>query len=191
MPSLQTSLYSLQGDLIAIKAFTYRELSIDCFIAPAIYQGIFDEVFWIGRKEDDGKASSSDKVDILPINHDVRIMKQKRIEGYLQSRNKDGKHFNIQELIPIIKAFPYPGRKEFIYHYVQIPSKIDFSDATVLDIDLDYFSCCENPRKSMELMIEITREAYELLHDPYHPVNLHIKRPVLEKPGKILCLFQS
>ena len=184
VPSLQTSLYSLQGDLNAIKAFTYRELSIDCFIAPAIYQGIFDEVFWIGRKEDDGKASSSDKVDILPINHDVRIMKQKRIEGYLQSRNKDGKHFNIHELIPIIKAFPYPGRKEFIYHYVQIPSKIDFSDATVLDIDLDYFSCCENPRKSMELMIEITREAYELLHDPYHPVNLHIKRPVLEKTGE-------
>ncbi len=184
IPSLQTSLYSLQGDLNAIKEFTYRELAIDCFIAPAIYQGIFNEIFWIGGKEDDGKAPSSDKVDILPINHDVRIMKQKRIEGYLQSRNKDGKHFNIQELIPKIKSFPYSGRKEFVYQYVQIPSKIAFSDTTALDIDLDYFSCCENPRKTIELKIEITKEAYELLHDPYHPVNLHIKRPVLGKTGE-------
>lgn len=184
VPALQTSLYSLQGDLNAIKAFTYRELGIASFIAPAIYQGIFNEVFWIDAKKVGGKAPSLDRVDILPINHEDRIMTQKKIEGYLQSANKDGKNFKIQELVPIIKALPYPGRKEFVYHYVKLPSEIVFSDSTVLDIDMDYFSCWENPRKSIELKVEITKEAYGLLHDPYHPVNLLMKRPFLEKSGE-------
>lgn len=184
VPSLQTSLYSLPGDLNAIKEFTYRELGIANFITPAIYQGIFNEIFWIGAKKEEGVSQPSYSVDILPINHDDRIMRQKRIEGYLQSTNKDGKNFKIQELLPKIKALPYPGRKEFVYHYVKLPSEIVFSNSAVLDIDLDYFSCWENPRKSIELKVEITKDAYRLLHDPYHPVNLLMKRPFLEKSGE-------
>ncbi len=184
LPLLQTSLYSLNGNNKAIKEFTYRELSISNFIAPAIYLGIFNEVFWIDQKKERKKSLSTDNIDFLPVNNENRVMKQKRVEGFLQSKNRDGKNLLIQELVPAIKAIQYPWRREFVYYYTNVPSAIFPSGPIVLDIDLDYFSCWTAPKRSIELKVEVTEEAYNLLQNPYHPVNLLEKRVVLEKSGK-------
>src|SRR5215472_9699272 len=46
-PRLRRSIESAGSTLSGIAAFTYAELDIGSFIWPAIYKGIFAEVYWM------------------------------------------------------------------------------------------------------------------------------------------------
>jgi hypothetical protein len=61
-PRFNTSIYNLNGDTNVIKNFVYTELNIASFIMPAIYQDIFDKVYWIKQQHRLTSSHSNDAV---------------------------------------------------------------------------------------------------------------------------------
>lgn len=129
-----------------IHDFVYGEMKIDTFIAPAIYLGLFNEFTWI--KQGQKKSSAA--------------------EMYIRSFNNQGKKL----LLANTRADGYEMKP---FKYAKLPSSIFRSlpdspaQGVALDIDLDYFSCCENPSMSNSVVIEITESEYmDFVSNKYH-----------------------
>ncbi|MDX8399831.1 MAG: UPF0489 family protein [Gallionellaceae bacterium] len=184
LPNIKTSLKSIQNDLNAIFDFTYNELSIARFIYPAIYLGIFNRVVWLDNVGQDKISQQFIKGKNALITSDSVIKKRRKVEGFIQSRGGNGLELIIGELVPAVKAIAFPDRKGFVYQYETEATENNFPNPSVLDIDLDYFSCVKRPKKNIEIKIEITKEAYAELQNPYHPMNLISRKPTLKILGK-------
>ncbi|MBB6499068.1 UPF0489 family protein [Pedobacter cryoconitis] len=149
-PLLNTSLNEiLSKDLLNIKAFTYQELNIDTFIIPAIYLDIIDNMIWIRRD----------------------MPKKGSFDMYVRSYNNQAKKFISEKYNHTITDNTFK-----IYKYDKLDaadflnSNPDGQTDILLDIDLDYFSCCESPNK--EVVLETTKQEYEdFIANKYHPLN--------------------
>jgi hypothetical protein len=139
---------------IALKEAAYvrelvdEDLAIDNFIVPAIYAGFINGLYWI--KRDRSNAS--------------------RMNLTLRSFNQEGMKFICQrddgsERTADARTFSYfKGRNA---HVFTDPPEADVKK--LLDIDLDYFSCCEQP--SRQTVVAITREEFEEFSaGAYHPL---------------------
>jgi hypothetical protein len=148
-PRFNQTIHDLSQDLDVIKSFTYSELGIASFIVPAVYLGIYDEVYWIKQKH--------------------RSLTQSSFEMFVSSYNNAGKKLISGKQYDVSMKM-LSGSRLFNYHRVPLGC-VNNHDNLVLDIDLDYFSCTGNPIQAEEVYIEITREEYyKFLENPYHRI---------------------
>lgn len=147
-PQLNTSIHELNGNINAIRNFTYKELNIASFIMPAVYKGIFTQVYWIKQKykKENGHFEKM----------------------YVRSCNQKGEKLLSGKLNDLEKKGDDVDRKEFDYclkNIYHLPSNVN----VVLDIDLGCFSCTGNPNEIEEIIIEITEIEYNKFNCiPYH-----------------------
>lgn len=135
------------------KAFTYSHLGIADFIVPALYEGLFSEMFNMkGLVEQ--PFSTEEQMIRLRGKH---ILEPGKYVPFLHSdkrKNREG------------------GYGFYTYH------EGAFSDTgplenVVLDIDLDYFCWDDALSTVLPKRIEITRDAYEDFYEnPYHPFRI-------------------
>lgn len=168
IPLLSSSLRSLKFNPDRAKTFTYRELSIINFIYPALYLGIFHQVYWLRQ------------------NHDERTSDRKL---FVSSIKGDGKNLRVESKIKLTNWWQ-PDRKVIEFYYVNPRErKLNFNSLVVLDIDLDYFSC-DNPGGAY-FEVEITPAAYFDLRDNLYSkakLNLGNELVIKEQEGKFyLC----
>jgi len=153
-PSLNDSIHHLNGDLEKVKEFTYKELNIASFIVPAIYQRLFDKVYWIRQRHN--KAS------------------KKPHHLYVRSFTGEGKKL-VTGKLSLLKQFSADNERleetaVSYQFYKQHIEEIGAMKNVLLDIDLDYFSCIQDPLKR-ELSIEVSKEEYEeFMKSPYHRI---------------------
>ncbi|GCC53237.1 hypothetical protein SanaruYs_34800 [Chryseotalea sanaruensis] len=153
-PNLDTAIRTVNTDLKRISDFVYRELNIASFIIPSIYQKIFNKVYWIRQKHN--KTN------------------QRSINLYVRSFKRNGKKLSSGRMSLLLKsnserssveddAIKYRFYKQHIYQLGKLGN-------VVLDIDLDYFSCIQDPLKK-EFQIEITEKEYHrFLSSQYHRI---------------------
>lgn len=141
-PRLRRSVESAGSTLSGIAAFTYEELDIGSFIWPAIYKGIFSEVYWMRHQ------------------HTMQLT-QRRLS--IRAVNEDRTEFQTG------LACGSGLDERVVVHELLTPySPLSSASPVVLDIDLDYFSSHSYPDYTGR-RLEISREAYEeFTGNPYH-----------------------
>ena len=114
-PVLRTPINDLKLDIEELNRFTYDELGIGDFIYPAVYQGIFQTVFWLLQPNGLDQPKPARKI-------------------VLSTYQNEGKIFLINQA-----NLSSPGSVSFIRHDLTIEEPINPTQPIVLDIDLDYF----------------------------------------------------
>lgn len=150
IPIFNSSIHDIfNKPMYEIEAFVYEEMKIDTFIAPAIYLGLFDEFIWIQNGMQNSKSN----------------------DLYIRSYNGAGKKLIMtREKVAFDDLIPFKFRKLSFSEFNKF--RPDSSKAAVLDIDLDYFSCCEMPSLSNTMVIEITENEYNsFVNNRYHSFN--------------------
>ncbi|AMQ00385.1 hypothetical protein AY601_3519 [Pedobacter cryoconitis] len=139
----------LAKDEAEIKAFAYQELNIDTFIIPAIYLDIIDNFIWVRR-------------DMPKIGN---------FEMYIRSYNDQAKKFISDKYTPTASSSTFKTYNYSKFDFTGFKnSKFDKQADILLDIDLDYFSCCESPNK--EVVMETTKQEYDdFTSNKYHTLN--------------------
>ena len=168
IPSLSTSLKELGGETARIYDFTYNELSIESFILPTVYQGMFRELYW------------------LRLEH---FLKQDQKTIHVFSQRGEGRSLLMTENIHIAGVFN-PERKHAYANAITAEEPLVTSLPIVLDIDLDYFSCDDATGGSWE--VECTAETFEAFRkDRYHPLRLKFggKMRAEKRDGKFFLCF--
>lgn len=141
------------SDLDERKEFTYSVLGIADFIMPALYQGLFTEMFNMKGlvkqpfTTEERMINLRGKSVLRPGNYIPFLHSDKRKNG------ADGYGF-------------------YTYHEGAL-SDTEPLENVVLDIDLDYFCWDDSLSGVPPKRIEITKEAYEdFCSDPYHPFRI-------------------
>lgn len=153
VPVLTTSVNCITDkDPLFLAEFANKVLKIDTFIIPSIYIGIVDEMLWI-------RHGMTKEVDLMM---------------YVRSYNNEGKKLLSDQMDKLTGAavdhMPYRYAKVDAENFSTLEHPAD--KPVLLDIDLDYFSCCEVPSEGNEVIIEITRSEYEsFINDRYHYLN--------------------
>lgn len=149
-PRFNRSLHDLGTHPADILDFTYRELNIGGFIIPAVYQGLYQEVYWVRQGQQWKGAGDS---------------------MYVRSYNNAGCKLisgKVHDLPVALSGLP---RREFTCHRTgpaDLPAPAP-GLGVALDIDLDFFSCAGNPNELEEIYVEITRQEYDRFRsNPYH-----------------------
>lgn len=141
-PRVKTSIFEIQGDPEKLLNFTYNELAINSYIIPAIFLGFFDNIYWINHYNNQNNAMQS----------------QKRC---VRTFNNEGKKF----LIYNPKIRPYNSNftnKKFKVSRTTIDDlSLNGSNKVVLDINLNYFACINDPAEYKVNYIEITENEYK------------------------------
>jgi hypothetical protein len=151
IPRFNESINDIKNNIDKVKKFTYKELNIGCFIIPACYQGIFNQVFWIKQKH---------KKELCKLH-----------EMYVRSYNQTGKRLISGKNQSLQINFSDPDKKNFNY-ILSTVDQLPFCKKVVLDIDLDYFSCSGDPNELKEIYVEITQDEYsKFLSNPYSRLN--------------------
>ena len=172
VPKFNYSIHSIQDKLQKIQEFTYNELTIANFIVPAIYQGLFSQLYWLYQSTNEGKGSQrpilvhshngKGQVLMLDINCDVSSL-----------------------------AFFNPDLKSVLFKSIKPHDKFPQSQSVVLDIDLDYFSC--NPHYyHYQGKLEVTKEQYDSFNgDQYHFLRFNLGSGIKSQAekGKYYLLF--
>ena len=150
VPRTKESIENIRYDMNGLINYTYNELSVNSFIVPALYQGIFNKVIWV-------KKDFSDDVNF----------KQKRC---VRSFNREGKKF-----VVFNPAQKPSGTNMDIQEYKVFrcsPYNLAFlnNNNVVLDINLSYFFCIKEPSEYRVNYIEITEKEYNEFNEnsKYH-----------------------
>ncbi|MGE5656370.1 MAG: UPF0489 family protein [Actinomycetota bacterium] len=170
-PRFNRSLNTLNGNLQDIYNFTYSELSIASFIVPAIYQQLFNQVFWIWQKQ---KGYLSEYICVSACDREGQILLKNQTQ-------------NISQLIF------NPNYKLAKYSCQTLQDEFSENQAVVLDIDLDYFSC-NHQYLNLQGKIEVTQEQYQDLNrDRYHFLRTFFGSAVRTEveAGKYYLLFNN
>lgn len=159
MPRLNISADHMGKDQEAIQNFTYNELNIANFILVAVYQGLFDEVIWVKQQH--------------------KHLEPKRLNMFVSSYNDLGKKLMTGKVSAEVTGGTEEIKSYREYRYSQLNgSQLEVLDAPfLLDIDLDYFSCTQNPYESKEIEVEISETEYKRFqNDPYHKLRFITSR---------------
>ncbi|HLO51729.1 MAG TPA: UPF0489 family protein [Kamptonema sp.] len=159
LPTLKSSLKSVNENFQKLLDFTYNELSIANFIYPAIYQGMFNEVYWLRQ------------------NHEPNFRQPKKM--YIHSYKGEGKRFQLKSKLDLNLLFN-SDYKSFTTTPITVKDVLSAEasqesqsadKSIVLDIDMDYFSC--NNASGEYIEFEVTQETYnDYLKNPYNKLRL-------------------
>jgi len=133
---------------------TYSELNIANFIIPSIKLGTFEKVYWVRQK------------------HNKKKKKGKKM--YVRTHKGFGEKL-VTNGIEVLNGFlsKNPALKNEIseYKYYKIePNEIPVLKKVCLDIDLDFFSCVQDPFNKV-IKIEIVKSEYNRFNSSrYHPL---------------------
>lgn len=151
VPRLNQSLRSLDGNLQNIYNFTHQELTIENFIIPAAYQGLFKQIYWLRQAQN------------RPIPPSICIYAQDPEAKVLMV--KSAKEMGTAALFN-------PKYKKVGFRALKVNEQFPAEQTVVLDIDLDYFSC-NHQYYNFKGKIEITPAQYEtFLADRYQFLRL-------------------
>jgi len=170
LPRLRTSLHSI-GELDDLAEFTYRELDIGNFIWPAIYQGIFSQVFWL--KYQHGTAAGSRR--------SMAVFGKDNTGTEFIAASLDKRSGCLPEDVRWVDYAPLTTRDP-------LPN---LDGALVLDVDLDYFCCNEFPVLPVR-EIETTGAAFHEFHEnPYHFLRISpgAKVSAVERNGRYFFVY--
>lgn len=140
-PRLNTALtFDNLKTINKVKEFTYSELGISSFILPAVYINIVKNIFWF-------------KIDRKP---------QETFDMFLKSYQDDYRYLITGKKEALLPQQISKTTKFYEYHKLSLKATDkDFtSNRVLLDIDLDFFSCIDNPYHEKEVIIEITADEY-------------------------------
>jgi len=174
VPKFNYSINSIQNKLQELYEFTYNELTIANFIVPAIYQGMFSQLYWLYQSTNEGKGSkrpilvysykAEGQVLMLDINCDVETL-----------------------------AFFNSDLKNALFKSIKTHDEFPESQSVVLDIDLDYFSC--NPHYyHYQGKLEVTKEQHDSFNrDKHHFLRFSLGSGIKSKTenGRYYLLFNS
>ncbi|WP_440132732.1 UPF0489 family protein [Chitinophaga sancti] len=154
IPFLNMPVPGATVDSAEVADFTYNELGIATFIIPAIYEGIFKDIYWIKQRH--GQTNR--------LAHKMYVRSQNNKGTFLAGGQEAVlNRYDDQAKTKSTSAMRYRFYKQHI-------SDIKHFGPVVLDIDLDYFSCIQNPLQQ-ELRVEITAEEYaSFMRTPYHRI---------------------
>ena len=169
VPALETSIKEISQNLKDILRFTRNQLSISDFIVPAVYQGIFNEIYWmrLGRKV-------LDKEQFLNV----------------VSHQGEGRNLIVTDNFLLAGMFN-PDRRGATFRQINIEDLIQPSGPVVLDIDLDYFGCDARAGESWE--VQVAEEEYRRFFDePHHRLRLKFggKLQAKARDGKFYFLYR-
>lgn len=174
VPKFSYSITSINQKLKDIYEFTYNELSIANFIIPAIYKGIFSQVYWLYQSNNEGKGS---KKTILVYSH-----------------KGDGKVLMIDVNCDVgALALFNTDLKSALFKSLKSQDEFSPIQSVVLDIDLDYFSC-NPPHYYYSGKLEVTKNEYDSLNrNKHHFLRLHFGSGIksIVEDGKYYLLFNS
>lgn len=139
------------------KQFTYEKLGIADFIVPALYEGIFSQIY-----------------NMKALTPRPFVPRERFVKRIGNSALMMG------EYVPFLHADLRKGKKEEYRFFTYCEGSLSDTpklENTALDIDLDYF-CWDNSLKTVPpKRIEITKEAYEEYREnPYHPFRILPRR---------------
>ncbi len=169
-PRLTASLKELEASPRAAAAFARQQLGIGDFIVPAVYLGLFKEIFWLkqGRK-------------YLAQEQFVNVF----------SQNADGRTLIVTDNFMIAGMFN-PDRHAAVMRQVDCADAIAPTGAVVLDIDLDYFGCDSLTGEAWR--VEVSEAEYcAARDDPYHRLRLKFggKLHLATAAGKFYFEYES
>src|SRR5262249_23337518 len=133
-PRLRRSIESAGSSLRGIADFTYAELDIGSFIWPAIYKGIFAEVYWMRSQ------------------HTLQLTRRRL---FIHAVNEERTEFQTG-----LSHGNGLGERTVEHTLITPYSSFSPTGPVVLDFDLDYFSSHSYPDYTGR-RLEITREAYQ------------------------------
>ena len=146
IPRLNQSINSLNGSLQDIYKFTYSELTIENFIVPAIYQGLFNKLYWIRQSTE------------FPIPNSM----------YVYTYDKEGKLLTARNAKDLGTAALFnPKYKSAKFKCMTVDDEFAENQSVILDIDLDYFSC-NHQYHNFRGKLEITEEQYNSFNQDKH-----------------------
>lgn len=174
VPHFNYSIKLLKDNLQNIYDFTYNELTIANFIVPAIYQGIYSQIYWLYQSNNERRGAT------------------KQILVY--SYREEGKVLKIDANCEVgVLAFFNPDLKNALFKLLKTHDEFTESNSVVLDIDLDYFSC--NPQGyNFKGSLEVTKEQYDTFNrDKHHFLHLCLGSGIKSevKEGKYYLIFNS
>jgi hypothetical protein len=147
IPRFNYPLSSVGNNLKNIYQFTYNELSIANFIIPAVYQGIFNQVYWIYQSF---KANYPDSVYVYSYDRQGKFLATKS--------DKSLKPVNLFD----------PDYHLTKYQALKIDEEFPQAKSVILDIDLDYFSCNHQYYNFKGKLEVSSKQYYEFIEDKYH-----------------------
>lgn len=173
IPQFTDSINSVTKNLRCLYEFTYSQLTIANFIIPAVYKGIFNQLYWLYQSNNEGKLdrdflvySLGDEGKILKINKNYDL-------GMLAVYN--------------------PYIRNAIFQPITTQTESLKNKSVVLDIDLDYFSC-NSSSEHYKGKLEVTEEQYNLFNiDRYHFLRFCLGGGIKSKVenGKYYLLLNS
>lgn len=135
------------------RAFTYSDLGIADFIVPALYEGLFSQMF---NMKGLVKQPFSTEERLIRLRGNLVLEPGKYIPFLHADKRRDGAD----------------GYGFYTYHEGAL-SDTGMLENVVLDIDLDYFCWDNSLSTTASKRIEITKEAHEEFNEnPYHPFRI-------------------
>ena len=152
-----------------IAVCTFEQLRVCDFLVPMIHQGLFREIFWLRRG---GLHPQSVALDTR-VEHFGKIF-------YYYCRHIEGQEAHTPRTFPILRTIT--------------PDATIVNDRPmVLDIDLDYFSCCDAMGETCR--IEITKDEYAafLTKNRRHPWRLAFgsRTRVTAEAGRYFLIYNQ
>lgn len=164
LPNLSISLHKEAMTLKDIYDLTYNELDLQNFITPCIYQEMFNEVYWFQPD----------------------LCKKKKGILHVWSHRNQGK-----QLFMSMSDKGFPGTKKCPFFWKNTSDSFESSSSsTILDIDIDFFLCEDEP---VPLMIEITRDEFDRYEtNRLHPLRFSMGNSIkpVKKDGKFYYILE-
>jgi hypothetical protein len=149
-PRLHEPLPRLGEDVREVWRFTYEQLSCFEFIVPAVFLGMFDQLYWIQHRP----PERSDQVVIVQATGPA-------------ARSFELRSWPVTGPGTTSPLFPVPGGGWTRYRHQTIAEPFEAGDSVVLDVDLDYFSC--EDAVNLVQRLEVSREEFDAFQkNPYH-----------------------
>ena len=151
-PILRGPMPAPETGVDGLSRFTYEQLNIGNFILPCVFTGIFGRIYWV-RHARDGEAAISKRMYVRSYGGQRSLLLAAEASGRKTPAPRDAEQ----------------DRVYFSHTTLSVNDRLPPHRSTVLDIDLDYFSCEGVPRRTIQ--IEVTaREYRSFLKDRCHPL---------------------
>ncbi len=169
LPLLQTPITEIGQNLNDIYSFTKNQLSISDFIMPAVYQGLFNEIYWM---------------------HQGRKVLDKEQQLNVFSYQGDGRNLFVTDNFLQAGIFN-PDRRCAQFRQIDHNDQISPAGTVVLDIDLDYFGCDTESGETWE--VEVAEDEYHrFFGEPRHRLRLKFggKLQAETREGKYFFVYR-